>query len=247
MNRCVMLKSRLLGAVGIVAVVGAVLVAQTPAGRAFEVASVKPNGSGVAGGSSAFQPGGFQTGFGSGGGGSRGVSATAVAAIWSHDDPDHAHVLELLVLMRGAPGWYASSGPGTNGYNFSTSTGHSTNHAFATTGSLTVAVDSDSAITNKKLTVTSKLTTVFDQQFAPDALNVVLVDGADTPAPIVQTELINARLTGEGDALAQAIRNTPDLLTFIQCDAAPRPLPPGADLRLRASQAMATMFCRQMR
>jgi uncharacterized protein (TIGR03435 family) len=38
---CVMLKSRLLGAVGIVAVVGGVLAAQTPASPAFEVASVK--------------------------------------------------------------------------------------------------------------------------------------------------------------------------------------------------------------
>jgi hypothetical protein len=171
------------------------------------------------------------TGAGSGTGRSRGVSTTAVAAIWSHD----------------APGWYASSGAGTTGYNFTSSSGHSTNHAFATTGSVTVALDSDSAITNKKLIVTSKLTTVFDQQFAPDALNVVLVDGADTPAPIVQTEWINPRLEGEGEALARAIRNTPDLLNFIQCDAAPQPLPPNADLRLRASQAMANVFCRQMR
>jgi hypothetical protein len=243
-----MVKSRLLGVVGIVAIVGGLLAAQTPASRTFEVASIKPNDSGAAGGSGAFQPrGGFQTEFGSGGGGSRGVSTTAVAAIWSHDDPDHTHVLELLVLMRGAPGWYSSSGPGTNGYSFNISSGHSTNHAFATTGSVTVAIDSDSAITNKKLMVTSHLTTVFDQQFAPDSLNVVLVDGADTPAPIVQTELINPQLAGEGDALAQAIRSTPDLLNFIQCDAVPRPLPPNADLRLRASQAMATTFCRQMR
>jgi len=94
-----------------------------------------------------------QTGSGGGTSGSRAVSPTAVAAIWSHDDPDHTPVLELLVLMRGAPGWYASGGPGTNGYNFTISGGHSTNHAFATTGSVTVALDSDSTITNKKLTV----------------------------------------------------------------------------------------------
>jgi uncharacterized protein (TIGR03435 family) len=42
-----MLKARLLGAVGIVAVVGGVLVAQTPASPTFEVASVKPNKSGT--------------------------------------------------------------------------------------------------------------------------------------------------------------------------------------------------------
>jgi uncharacterized protein (TIGR03435 family) len=40
---CVVLKSRLLGAVGIVVVVGGVLMAQTPAGPVFEVVSVKPN------------------------------------------------------------------------------------------------------------------------------------------------------------------------------------------------------------
>jgi uncharacterized protein (TIGR03435 family) len=42
-----MMRSRLLGAVGIVAVVGGVLSAQTPASRAFDVASVKPNRSGL--------------------------------------------------------------------------------------------------------------------------------------------------------------------------------------------------------
>ncbi len=45
-GRCVMLKSRLLGAVGIVAVVGGVLVAQAPTSPAFEVASIKLNISG---------------------------------------------------------------------------------------------------------------------------------------------------------------------------------------------------------
>ena len=38
-----MVKSRLLGAVGIVAIVGGVLMAQTPASPAFEAASVKQN------------------------------------------------------------------------------------------------------------------------------------------------------------------------------------------------------------
>jgi hypothetical protein len=38
-----MVKSRLLGTVGIVAVVGGALVAQTPSSPTFEVASVKPN------------------------------------------------------------------------------------------------------------------------------------------------------------------------------------------------------------
>jgi uncharacterized protein (TIGR03435 family) len=51
-------KSRLLGAVGIVAVVGGVLAAQTPASPAFEVASVKPNRSDNSTASMGFQPGG---------------------------------------------------------------------------------------------------------------------------------------------------------------------------------------------
>ena len=188
--------------------------------------------------------------FGGGGGGtttSRALSPAAVAAIWSHDDADHVPVLELLVLMRGAPGWYAAGGPGTNGYNFILSNGHSSNHAFATTGSVTVAVDSDSSIANKKLTVMSRLTTVFDQQFAPDAVNVVLVDGADTTSPTASTAWINPRLEGEGDALARAIRSSADLVNFIQCDAGPGPLPPNADLRARAIQTMTTAFCRQVR
>ena len=193
-----------------------------------------------------------QSGFGSGGGaasgtgGSRAVSSSAVAAIWSHDDPDHTPVLELLVLMRGAPGWYASSGPGTNGYTTSYNNNRSTNHAFATTGSLTVAVDSDSSVANKKLTVTSSLTTVFDQQFSPESLNVVLVDRADTNAPSVSTERIDPRLPGEGDALTRAIRSTPDLFNFIQCETTPPRVPPGSP-RPTVTQVMAISFCRQLR
>jgi uncharacterized protein (TIGR03435 family) len=53
-----MLKSRLLGAVGIVAVLGGVLVAQTPASPAFEIASVKRNNSGDTRISVGLQPGG---------------------------------------------------------------------------------------------------------------------------------------------------------------------------------------------
>jgi hypothetical protein len=62
-----------------------------------------------------------------------------------------------------------------------------------------------------------------------------------------KTELIDPRLMGEGDALTRAIRNTPDLLTSIWCDAAPPQPAPGADPRSSAAQAMATMFCRQVR
>jgi hypothetical protein len=153
--------------------------------------------------------------------------------------------------MRGAPGWYAVSGPGTNGFNYTSNNGHSTNHAFATTGSLTVTIDSDSSVANKKLTVTSSLTTLLDQLFAPDALNVVLIDGADTTTPRVQTEWIEPRLAGEGDALTRAIRNTPDLLNFIQCTATPPTQLPTAPVApaARYAQAMASMaaaFCRQL-
>lgn len=184
----------------------------------------------------------FGGGSGTGSTGSRAVSPSAVAAIWSHDDPDHASVLEMLVLMRGAPGWYTAEGPGRNGYDYATNSARSTNHAFATTGGVTVAIDSDSTVPNKRLTVTVHLATVYDQPFAPDSLNVVLVDKADTGSPIVQTERIDPRLTGTGDALMRAIRNTPDLQNFIQC---PAPLPPRPFGR-GPVQVMAMTFCRQL-
>jgi hypothetical protein len=72
-----------------------------------------------------------------------------------------------------------------------------------------------------------------------DPVNVVLVDGADTQAPTVQTELIDPRLPGDGDALTRALGNTPERLTFIQCDAAPPQLSLNADPRARATQMAA--------
>jgi uncharacterized protein (TIGR03435 family) len=53
-----MVKARLVGAVGIVAVAGAVLTAQTPVSPAFESASIKPNTSSDQTSSSVVQPGG---------------------------------------------------------------------------------------------------------------------------------------------------------------------------------------------
>jgi uncharacterized protein (TIGR03435 family) len=53
-----MLKARLLGAVGIVAVAVGVLMAQTPASPTFEVASIKLNKSGGRGAAGGMQPGG---------------------------------------------------------------------------------------------------------------------------------------------------------------------------------------------
>jgi hypothetical protein len=188
-----------------------------------------------------------QSGGAAGTTGSRSVSPTTVAAIWSHETPDRTVILELLVLMRGSPGWYTASGPGENGYILRMIGAHSTNHTFATTGSITVAVDSDSSVPNKKLTVTATLATVFDQLLPPDSFNVVLVDGADTTTPTVQTELVDVRLGGEGDALTRAIRNTPGLLNFIQCDVAPPPLPAGADARMRLVYTVSGSFCRQLR
>jgi uncharacterized protein (TIGR03435 family) len=54
---CVMVKSRLLGAVGIVAIVGGGLVAQTPANTAFEAASIKPSNASGRGTTMGVQPG----------------------------------------------------------------------------------------------------------------------------------------------------------------------------------------------
>jgi hypothetical protein len=170
---------------------------------------------------------GFSTGNSSGNSGSRPVTPSVVSALWSHEDDEHVSVLEFLVLLRGTPGWFAASGAGTNGFEASTGNGHSAGHTYATSGGITVAVDSDSSVATRKLTVLSKLVTIFDRQIAEGEVNVVLVDGVGDAAagpPRVETRWIAPRLVGEGDVLAKVIRSSSELREFLRCDT---PFPSG--------------------
>jgi uncharacterized protein (TIGR03435 family) len=88
-----MLKSRLLGAVGIVAVAGGVLMAQTPA---FEVASVKPNTADNGSSSSGLLPGGVYRVV-------NGVLYGVIAVAFGGDQPLHQS------QVIGAPDWVSTS------------------------------------------------------------------------------------------------------------------------------------------
>ncbi len=94
------------------------------------------------------QRGGLSTGSGAGSTTSRAVSATVVSAVWAHDE-DRQPVLEFAILLRGAPGWYVAEGPGTNGFNYRTTNGRTTNHTYATSGNVTVSIDTDSAVARR--------------------------------------------------------------------------------------------------
>jgi len=193
------------------------------------------------------QRGSFVGGGGGGGNGSsRPVSPSVVSAIWSHDDDDHVPVLEFLILLRGAPGWFITAGPGSNGYNFNMSNGRTLSHAFATGGNVTVTIDSDSAVPNKKLMVVSNLTTVLDRLIAPDDVNIVLVDGVDgSRSPVtVRTMKTEPKLGGEGDAFTRVIKGSPELFAFLQCDVPlPDTLPGAANQQLRVWRTMIPKSC----
>jgi hypothetical protein len=164
-------------------------------------------------------------GFARGGGGmstSRFVSPTVVASWSSHDNYADGSKTTLLVLWRGAPGWFSKGGRGRAGWSSGGGSGAggsgSYGYQYVTEGGLTFTLEFD---------YDKRIVKILNREISLKETNVVLVDFVDSvngpaivdyrwvepgpPAPPVVPDAAS-------DPIAGVIRRSPELLDYLQCD-----------------------------
>jgi hypothetical protein len=146
------------------------------------------------------------------------ASATVVTTFCAHREGDTL-VLDLLILWRGAPGWFQWKGTGTRGSSGSTLVGkgikgavsHSTSY-----GDVTIAYGADF----ERGEATIEHTTI-----RLDSANTVIVDDADASPRITATRWTRPVLPLVGDWNLALTRRSSGFMRDLRCDV-PMPAPP---------------------
>ncbi|HZR26396.1 MAG TPA: hypothetical protein VFA59_22560, partial [Vicinamibacterales bacterium] len=132
------------------------------------------------------------------------VSPVAVSTYCGHRD-NGDEILDLLVLWRGAPGWFAKGGSAGGGGG----TSGGSVFQYSQFGDVSVGVDIDRAANRVKI----------GQELVPlDAVNVVLVDdvGGAGGYHIVGTRWIEPRLSAEGNPALQTVQRSTELIDYLR-------------------------------
>jgi hypothetical protein len=139
-------------------------------------------------------------------GGNTGISPTVFATWVTQRVGNESEQLRLLVLWRGTPGWYFVGGGRIGGASTVAGT-----HTTIEYGDTRLTLDygaSDTVAVNGR-----------DVHLGTD--NVVYVDDVDAPGGgrVVRTSRIPSQMPGSPAQIGLAIRDVPDLVTYLQCDA----------------------------
>ncbi len=123
--------------------------------------------------------------------------------------------LDLLVLWRGAPGWFLKPG-GSAESGGGDSSGHVTVHAEKGGIALDVMLDTEKRVAQ-----------IAGNDVALGDANVVLVDSVDVAGglTVLGTRTVTARIPVPPEGLADVFRDAPDLVPFLRCEAR-LPAPP---------------------
>jgi len=164
------------------------------------------------------------------------VSGVAMATWVARVERDGTRALQLLVLWRGSPGWFArGSGSGASGGGNCL-----VYHSTIRRGDLQLQVEFDSqtrlaTISQAPLDPQTGLATIQKEQIELRDQNVVLVDGiGDAKGPrIVGTLRVDPMLPpGRGPLnIGETLRQSQEIVSFLQCDTRiPDPLQKMAEL-----------------
>jgi hypothetical protein len=134
------------------------------------------------------------------------ISPTVFATWVTERVGNNPEQLRLLVLWRGTPGWYFAPGSRIGG----PSTGGRT-HLTIEYGDVHLTLDygaGDAVAINSR-----------EMHLGTD--NVVYVDDVDAPAGahVVRTSRIPSKMPGSAGQIGLAIRDVPDVVAYLQCDA----------------------------
>ena len=156
------------------------------------------------------------------------------AAMYHSQYTDDGEVLDLLVLLRGAPGWFDPAiASGVVGSATSGTTA-------ATFGGKTFSID---------LNLTSRTAHLLDLDISLKDANLVLFDDADTVAP----ELVEARWVDPDlgkdvvDPIATLIRRSPGVYDFLRCEIQLPDDPGVAPAINQAKRQVFALLCARMR
>ena len=133
--------------------------------------------------------------------------------------------LDLLILWRGAPGWFMRGG----GPNLESGGGDNKGH-------VSVHVERFGLVLDVTLDTDKRVAQIAGNQVALGDANVVLVDGLDVPGglAISGTRAVGPRIEQPPSGLFDVFRGAPDLVPFLCCEArlpvlpAPKEAPAGA-------------------
>ncbi len=141
-------------------------------------------------------------------GGATSVISPVVVAQWFTNRKTGVEELELLVLWRGAPGWFLQ--PGGAGGSFS-GTG-TQNYTWIKYGSVSLSLDFDAA---------KRIVTIQGKELVLAGNNVLFVDDVDTPSgPRVAGAIAVSRsMPGSSGQIAPVLRSSPRIMSYLQCEA----------------------------
>jgi hypothetical protein len=142
----------------------------------------------------------------SSGGGNGGISPTVFATWLTERIGNDPEQLRLLILWRGTPGWYFVPGGRIGGTSSAAGT-----HDTIEFGDIRLTWDYGAG---DAVTINGR-----DVHLGTD--NVVYVDDVDAQAGarVVRTSRIPSQMPGSAGQIGLAIRDVPDLVTYLQCDA----------------------------
>ncbi len=158
----------------------------------------------------------------------QGAVSSNVMSWWlAHREDTSTSVLDLLILWRGSPGWIfrgrSITGSGSSRQGFGSNT--ITETMLVGDRSLTWTLD-----------VVAKSITILNQSFSLTDVNVLLIDGGDSTqgSELVRALQIDPRYLAEPMHFEVAVRRSPELLQFMQCD---------AQLDTQREQLIADLIC----
>ena len=146
------------------------------------------------------------------------VSSTAVSTFCGHRQGDN-EILDLLILWRGKPGWFQSTGSGRVGSGGSRQFGAGTNGVVSQTqsyGEITIAFHAD---------FDRGLATIGQSAITLDRVNTIVVDDVDRDWRMTNTRWTDPTLPLVGDWNLLLATRSRAFERDLQCDI-PMPAPP---------------------
>jgi hypothetical protein len=137
------------------------------------------------------------------------ISPAVEISVITEGQADGTDNLELLVLWRGAAGWFLRPGSMTSGGG--TSEGHS--RLTIRRGDLQLTLEYDRP---------TRVVTIQGQPVRLAADNVVFVDDVDAPGGprVTGTMQVTRAMPGSAGQIGLVLKESPEIMAFLRCDAA---------------------------